>query len=115
MLCLSHAPVDVQCLCRAGRITATCIADHQPPNKMIKLAKEARGLRGWLLRSWPNAMVQRFYPHCEHCSQLQAGAMRQGRDGMKAVLVWHSWLRRQPQLLLAGALLGYMNAAGGVG
>ena len=55
----------------AGKTRGKCIADHQPPNKMINMAKAARGLRGFLLRHWPNAMTQRFYPHCERCSGLQ--------------------------------------------
>lgn len=92
---------------RAGRRVGQFVADHQPPNHNVKLALEARGVQGWLLRRWPSALAQKFYPQCRQCSQLQAAAVRT----KTRVLVFQRWLFRQRQVLLGGAAIGYLNSS----
>jgi hypothetical protein len=81
------------------------IADHQPPNKIVRDIKASRGIRGWFLRLYPTA--QKYYPQCLRCSQRQAGALIGQHP--QTVLVMHQWLRHNPQILLVGALLAYFN------
>lgn len=75
----------------------SCIGDHMPPNKVAnELEEQAKRLPKLLkspaLRWLPRSVglplgrpKQRFYPHCEACSQRQSAAVRAG----KLVLVWH--------------------------
>ena len=104
----SHAPGWLKQACPrgAGKRGGQFVADHQPPNGNVKLALEATGVQGWLLRRWPSALAQQFYPQCRACSQLQAAAVRT----KSRVLVLHRWLLRQRPLFLGGATIGYLNS-----
>jgi hypothetical protein len=99
--------------CAAGKMAGRCVADHQPPNKMVQLALEersaARGLHGLLLRLWPGELAQRFYPQCLKCSSVQGASLVGGGKARRA-LVFHRWLLRQPQVALGGVAIGYINA-----
>ena len=48
------------------------VADHQPPNKLVRVANENTIVK-------ENSVLQKFYPQCQKCSSQQAASLR-GND-----------------------------------
>ena len=86
-----------------SRMSRRYNADHQPPNKYAKLREQ----RGWAtLWMKPKPVVQRFYPQCHSCSNLQGGAVHSDT----AVLVMHRQLPLQPWHWVPGAAVAALSA-----
>lgn len=95
----TSAAIDLQPVC-AGRSKGLMpIADHQPPNAVVKkMLQQQEALSRSMTRFlnprwvWPPDLSQRFYAQCNRCSSMQGGSLAQG----KRRLVSHNYYRRRP-------------------
>jgi len=86
-----------------NRMSRRYNADHQPPNKYAKLREQRSWATLWMK---PKPVVQRFYPQCHSCSNLQGGAVHSDT----AMLVMHRQLPLQPWHWVPGAAVAALAA-----
>ena len=70
-------------------------ADHQPPNKLVKMGvAEAPGqpLGQVLNNNATNGLLQKFYPHCPRCSDMQGRSL--AMDNKTSSIVIHPFTLR---------------------
>lgn len=93
-----------------GRRTGKSIADHIPPNMIVKSLQQQQQNQGFwaALFSVPKNTAQNFYPQCVKCMKRQSAFLLNGKDP----LVYHLKRGFPKPPYLAGFLVGAFTLQG---